>query len=212
MCRNHRVSFLAVMTVFACALGAAQSAGAQTPQEVRIRYNIRDLPGEPLSPVTWTIDLALQEADAAGNSIGWAVNSVTICKLDASGQPENTWLDAAPVVTSADGLWWVQHADPENPARSEFVLPPCIGGTAAAHNPANANMNYYLEGVPYDPSPGTAPFLITAALNYSLHLDGDPLPTDGDDEPVELPPDGGPVVGFRQLSPGDAGWPSPTVI
>jgi hypothetical protein len=171
----------------------AQALGST---ELLVRYNIRETPGDPSSPVIWTIDLALQEKQVDGNYVGWLIDSVTISQPNATGQTESAWTEATPTVNSPDGLWWVEHADPQEPQRAEFAQPPLLEGTAIAQDPQDADLDYYLEGVPYDPPPEGPPFEVTAALDYSFTFVGSSEPEEeGDDEPVDLPPREDPPVG-----------------
>ncbi len=77
------------------------------------------------------------------------------------------------------------------PERSEFVLAPLVSGTATPFDVSDPDLAYSVEGTPYDPSPYRAPFDVTAALDYSLTLDGDQEPVgQGSDEPAEVPKNG----------------------
>jgi hypothetical protein len=191
-----RITQLTAVAAAVLSISHTDSLAEQGPQELTIQYNIRETPGDPSSAVIWTIDLALQEEQVDGNNIGWLIDSVTISQLDAAGQPESVWTDAAPTVNSVGGLWWVEHADPLDPQRSEFAEPPPLEGTATEQEPANAGLDYYLEGVPYDPPPEGPPFTDTAALDYTLMLVGSSDPeAEGDDEPVDIPPDDDPPIG-----------------
>jgi hypothetical protein len=188
------------LRTFVIALAVLVNSGfalaAAAAQEMEVRYNIREVPDDPESAITWTIDLSLQAEEIDGNSIAWSVHSVTICQLDAQEQPESTWVDTSPTVDLPGGQWWVTHADAEDPLVSEFVLPPYIEGIAAMENSASADMSYYLEGAPYDPSPDPPLFAVTAALDYSFSVDGDPpVFKEAVAEPVLIPPDCHPPIG-----------------
>jgi len=185
-----------VVVVAFLGMSHTDSLAEEAPQELTIRYNIRETPSDPSSAVIWTIDLALHEEQVDGNDVGWLTDSITISQLDGAGQPESAWTDVAPTVNSPDGLWWVEHADPQNPQRSEFAQPPLLEGTATEQEPANAGLDYYLEGVPYNPPPEGPLFANTAALDYTFTLAGSPEPeAAGDSETVEIPPDDDPPAG-----------------
>ncbi len=192
MYHSRIAQLTAVVVAF---VGVICSDALAEDKELSVRYNVRETPGDPSSAVIWTIDLALQEKQVDGNDVGWLIDSITISQLNATGQVENTWTELTPTVNSPDGLWWVEHADPQDPKRTEFAQPPLVEGTAIAQDPPDADLDYYLEGVPYEPPP-EPPFEVTAALDYTFTLVGSSEPEgDGDDEPVELPPLDDPPVG-----------------
>ncbi len=170
---HSRIAQLAAIVVaFVGVIHSDALAEATGSEELSIRYNIRETPGDPSSAVIWTIDLALQEEQVDGNDVGWLIDSVTISQLNATGQAANVWTEATPTVNSPDGLWWLEHADPQDPHRSEFAKPPVLESTATAQDPANADLNYYLKGVPYNPPPEGPPFVNTGALAYTFTLVG----------------------------------------
>lgn len=194
---QSRIAQLSAVVVAFANVSHAQSLAQQAGSaELSIRYNIRETPGDPSSAVIWTIDLALQEEQVDGNDVGWLIDSVTISQLNTTGQAENAWTEATPTVNSPDGLWWLAHADPQNPQRSEFAQPPLLESTATAQDPANADLDYYLEGLPYEPPPEGPPFEHTAALDYTFTLVGSSEPESAGDYMVtEILPDDVPPAG-----------------
>lgn len=158
------------------------------------RFDLHETPDNPSSPVLWTIDLLLTEDQTDGNSIGWSIDAVVIRQFDDHGTLLHQWTDNAPDPNTPDGLWWIEHADPEQPVLSEFTEPPWMEGLAVAQPPFVTNLQYYLEGAFEIPTP--PPFENTAALNHELTLNGAGEPeTEGDGVvmevlPTERPPGG----------------------
>jgi len=82
----------------------------------------------------------------------------------------------------------VEHADPDNPVRSDFVEPAPVTDTALADDPADPDLHFDVVGVPYTPPPGGPPYAVTAALDFTFTKDGHTDPDDsGNDEPVDVP-------------------------
>ena len=128
-----------------------------------------------------------------GKSIGMLLAQAILRKADPSWkdflEPHDSFFIGADVFYTylvQNGLWWIKHADPEDPVLSEFLLPPLLEGVAKAEDPGNDDLEYMVEGVTYDPPPGGPPFEPTAALDYQYALVGQKTPPEeGDDEPVE---------------------------
>ena len=84
---------------------------------------------------------------------------VTIRELDANANVVHTWFKTDPFVDTADGLWWIDHADPVSPVISEFLIPPRIADTAPSVNPfTEAALEFDIEGAVYVEPPEGAPF------------------------------------------------------
>lgn len=161
------------------------------PMTGDIEYLIHETPADPNSPVDFRIKLSLESSDQDGDEIGWDITSIEIREV---GDPDAVWVDDDPIVPTEDGLWWVEHDDPNNPQNAEFTMPPRLQGTATAQQYAGDDLDYDFEGKTYTPPEpsGEPPYQITAALDYTFTLVGDNTPiADGEDEPVEVPPDGG---------------------
>lgn len=162
------------------------AARAELPDDQIVEYRVHETPTNPESAVVFAVRLELRAVDSDANGVGW---EITTAKFR---QPDTTWTEDSPYIDSPDGLWWVDHADPNAPEESEFVLPPLLVGTATADDPLDDDLDYDLEGVEYSPPPGEPPYENTGALDYSFTLahEEDPL-EEGDDEPVEVPDDPG---------------------
>lgn len=145
---------------------------ANLPNGRTLTYEVRD--GDSESPLLYEYEMHLTANNVDGGSIGWAVDSVTITKFDAYEQLTGTWIDNAPNVDSADGLWWADHSDPANPVLDEFLASPPIDGTAGT------DMDYEFEG---QGAPATTTSNVLVAL--MLWLQSHPVPdVDYDFEPL----------------------------
>jgi hypothetical protein len=161
------------------------------PYHWTVRYWIHETPADPNSPVAFKIKLSLVSAAGDCTATGWEIAAIEIRQVDPNGGSDQVWTQNDPEVSTADGLWWINHADVSDPQSSEFVLPPHLMGIATAQDPNDADLRYELEGVTYRPPepPGEAPYAVTAATNFELWLVGDPTPIKpGSDEPTETDP------------------------
>ncbi len=179
----------------AVVLAVGVSADALATETDSIRFNLRQDPNDPSSAIIRTIDLDLESHEVDGNDVGWAVVSVKISELDANSQATRVWVDAAPFVGSPDGLWWIEHADPLNPQRSEFTMPPLLRGVVPAEDPADPDLDYSIEGAPYN-APPEPPFEVTAALDYTFTPTDTGVPVSTVlAAPTEIHPDDDPPAG-----------------
>jgi len=183
-----------------CAVGAlflsslvVSAASAQIPPQPvsqTVVYRIHDDPNDPESAIVFTVMLLLELEAADGDSIGWEITKIQFRQPGQNGGADTIWIKPHPDVPTADGLWWVEHADRDNPQLKEFDEPPHLVGTAASQDPSGTDLEYGFEGVSYAPPPGGAPWDPTAALDYDFALVGAPAPLEGGtDEPVEVDDD-----------------------
>lgn len=151
-----------------------------------ISYLIHQNSSSATSPVVFRIILALKDQSRNGNAIGWKIETLKL-RQPQTGGGERTWTKANPTVPTADGLWWITHANAANPVGSEFARPPHLIGTAIADSAGYANMTYDFEGVG---NPTNWPWNITAILDFIFKLVGQSEPEEeGEDEPVEVDDD-----------------------
>jgi hypothetical protein len=169
----------------------ASGASAQLPPEpMDVVYRIHDNPNDPDSAIVFTVMLSLEAQEADENSIGWQITEIRFRQPGQNGDPDTIWIESDPDVPTQDGLWWVDHADRENPQLDEFDEPPHLVGIAAAADPNATDLKYDFEGVGYTPGSGGPPWDVTAALDYKFKLDGQSSPLEsGTDEPVEIDDD-----------------------
>ncbi len=179
------ISLVTTVSVVCLALSSAM-ARADLPPDQTVYYNIREVPTDPDSDVVFIVVLDLTAADSDGDWIGWEIATAEFWQ-PTGAKLYSIWTDNTVDVDSPDGLWWVEHANPDKPDRSEFVLPPWLTGTATAEDPSNDDLDYDFEGVEYTPPPGGPPFEVTGALTYefTLHQASEPL-EEGDAEAVEI--------------------------
>lgn len=181
---RNGASVLTVLLAFCGTLDAR-------PPDYTIQFNLHETAGAPTSANDFLITLGLMIESQDGNSIGWDVIMVTIRKLDENGDVVNTWFKNTPFVDTTDGLWWIEHADPQSPANGEFLIPPRIVDTAPSANPTEPSLVFDIEGALYVAPPDGAPFADTGLLTTWLQEEGNPPPPpnkDETDEPVEVPP------------------------
>ena len=149
-------------------------------------YRIHTVPDDPQSDAAFVVTLTLEEAAREGDSIGWEIRQAD---FEQPGDPNSAWTGAFPTVWSEDGLWWIQHADPDNPTEAEFTEPPWFAGAATAKGATQADLDFVMAGAPYVPGSGGPPHPTTGALDYSFTLAGEATPLkEGEEEPVEVEP------------------------
>lgn len=185
--KNVGLLSLSTLTVF---MLYPESARAQT-LDFTVEYDLRETPGDPNSDITHRVILGLIDDSRDGDNVGWEVAVLTIRELDENGDVRDSWTKDYPTVDTADGLWWIEHADPDEPVMDEFVVLPRIYDTAKALDPGDSDLDFDFEGHVYEEPPGGPPFGTTASLDSFLRLAETPAPPpkkDENDEPVEIPP------------------------
>jgi len=173
-----------------CASLVGVQAASALPPDRNVYFLVRQNPDNPSSPIQYYFTLELTADSQDGNEVGWAVVAFSITEKATLGS-DTVWSLVDPFVDTADGLWWVTHADPDNPVRSEFTLPVRVADTAVAEDPSDDDLDFDMAGVDYTPPPEGAPYEVTAALDFSLKRSStppdDPPDDSGDDEPVDTP-------------------------
>ncbi|MCG8406726.1 MAG: hypothetical protein MI923_16140 [Phycisphaerales bacterium] len=175
-----------------CALMIVVIVGSQyalaLPTDRTIIYEIHETPSDPKTTVAWTVELELKAADStSADDIGWEIQVIRI--TDEGAQAE--WCEVNPYENGGDNLWWLSHADGNNPTVEEFTEPPLIQGTATN---ATNDLDYDFEGTVYTPPapPQQPPYPVTSLLCYTFHIVGEPDPeADEDDEPADTNDDAG---------------------
>jgi len=165
--------------------GCGATALTQLPPDQAVTFKMRSDPADPNSSVDFEVTLGLTAAEVDVDSAGWTIREIEFFKPGVGGARDRRWIVASPHVPSADGLWWVSHADVAAPEVSEFSLPPDLDGFASALNPVDEDLHYVLVGDPDTPPAGGAPSLYTASLGYAMALPPPEDPPPVDDEPVE---------------------------
>ena len=158
------------------------------PPDYTLQFDLHETVGVPLSNKDFLVTMGLMKDQQDGDSIGWRVQVVTIREVNGFGEVVETWFTTDPDVDTADQLWWIAHADPDNPVNSEFLIPPLIFGTAGHVNPTEPALYFGFEGAVYVAPPGGPPFTDTLALTTLLQEEDNPTPKKEEtDEPVEMP-------------------------
>ena len=150
-------------------------------------FSIFEDPEDPQSDLVLKVYLVLHAVDSSPTAVAWDVTKVVITEPDI-GSGETAWADLSPSVDTCDGLWWIKHADLENPKIYEFVLPPLVEGTAVEQGSCNPDdADYEFEGTVYVVPPHRAepPYGTTGALNNLFWIVGESQPLlDILDQPV----------------------------
>lgn len=183
--QRFHIGPLGVMSFLAATTGFHANAAA-VPQDRTQFYFMHSTPGDLESPIKWAIALRITAQQTDDSLVGWHINSIEITQYDSDGGITDRWTLDAPIVETSDGLWWVNHDDPESPIESEFTQPPVIKDDLIAIDPETPDLFVYLKGVPFEQG-GDPPYNgHVAALTYQFALDSEPEPTgEGESEPVE---------------------------
>ena len=170
------------LLVFA-ALASIVGGAAATVEARDVIYTIHTIPSDPNSPVAFVVTLSLQEVVQDDDLVGWGI---TAARFEQPDDPAMVWTDTSARFSTADGLWWIHHKDPNNPVSHDFVMPPKLAGVAKAQA-AVPDLTYDLIGVMRPPSLSAPPYETTAGLTYTFKLVGatEPL-AEGEEEPVRV--------------------------
>lgn len=169
--------------------GGSQAQAAMTVDtEIKIVYRIHQTPGDPQTPVVFTITATLERISTVGSQVAWHAGVLQFRKKGTGGAPDKIWEAYDVPADTTDDLWWVTHANTNTPVASEFKLPPRYLGTAEPIAQSTYDLDFDFRGRTYTPPQGGAPYTITAGMNYELDTAIGPEIPPGTDEPVELPP------------------------
>lgn len=168
----------------ALALGCAGVALGDPPAVWCVQFTLHETPSDPNSPVTFVIELDLASDEVNGSAVGWAVTRVQIQREDEQTSTVYTWSDETPVVGTQDGLWWLTHADPNDPRIEEFTQPPALAGTGVETYQEQPDLDYDLEGHTYTPPepPAQPPYAVTALLDWRLQYADEQEPVSEEDQ------------------------------
>lgn len=99
-----------------CALtltGLFASQAWALPADRTISYKIHETPSDPQTAVDWTVELDLKAASSKGaNDIGWEIQEI---RITDEGTQAVEWCEVNPYSNPSDNLWWLAHADGNNP-------------------------------------------------------------------------------------------------
>ena len=178
-----------ILAVGASVLMMYSGAMALPPDRV-VHIAIHQNPENPNSRVQYYLSYSITAEEQDGDWIGWEIETFTITEKALLGS-DTVWDVDDPDVGTTDGLWWVEHDDPDNPVRADFVEPAPVADTAVANDPADPDLDFDVVGVPYTAPPEGPPYEITGAISFAFSTTPDPNdpPDDGgDDEPVDNGP------------------------
>jgi len=163
---------------------AIATQAQQLPPDYLVQYSIREVAGDPNSPIAWTVTLELTALERQGDDIRWHVHQADIREIGT----HTTWRLVDPRVDTASGDWWVQHVDADTPAAGDFIVPPETSGCAADVAQLEDDLDFSFVG---SEQATTVPI-----LTYSFHVESEPQPRkEGEDEEIDpaqsKPSDGG---------------------
>ncbi len=172
---------------FLFAVSTTMAMGQTQPPEIQcISLIFHTIPNNPQSGVSLVVTLLMTPVAVDGNSVGWGIDAAIFARPIEGGEWRNWQSGPIEVNDSADGLWWVNHADISAPAESEFTVLPALAGWGEPEAPGDAELLFVIEssetGAPADPN---APYALQTAYGWYYFTDGD-LEVDGDEDPVEV--------------------------
>jgi hypothetical protein len=182
-----RISYKLIrgLSVLLGLLAAAGSAHPTNAEFVTVSYSIFEEPENPLSPEVFRVVVTLDEYSRAGETIGWNVVQVECRKF---GGTTLSWIGVAPEVDTADGLWYVTHADADVPTAADFTTPPVISGTGDSQQIGGADLEFQFRGAMYI-APASGPhYSTTAALDYEFNSDNQAMIPPATQRPAWLRP------------------------
>lgn len=158
----------------------------QPPEFQSISFIFHTVPSDPQSSVSLVVTLLMTPVAVDGNDVGWGIDAASFARPIESGGWRQWQSGPIEVNDSADGLWWVTHADISAPADSEFTLLPALAGWGEPETLGDAELLFVIEaaetGTPGDPE---APYAMQTAYGRYFFTDGD-IEVDGDEDPVEV--------------------------
>ncbi len=182
MTGNKLLATLVAMIVLGTGFSEAK---ADLPGNRTIKYYIRQTPSDPQSDIIWSVELDLKAEDSIGESVGWQIGALHVKDHDTSHVPLRSWTKTSPQVNTADGLWWVDHADHMDPLASEFDVTPLLEGTSIATREEDADLEYSFEGDIYGGNPTYGDKVSGLTFSFIFPEEVDPE-EEGDDEPGEI--------------------------
>lgn len=167
--------------------GGSQAYAATAWESVKVEYRIHETPGNPATPVAFTITMILDRVSTTGNQVAWHAGHIQFRKKGTGGASDIVWNAYDVDAETTDGYWRITHANASAPLTSEFLLPPQFVGVASAVIGANGELDFDFRGRAYTPPQGGAPYDKTGGMTYDLDCAvGPDIP--GSDQPVEVPP------------------------
>lgn len=158
-------------------VGSTSRSVLALPPPLTVGFEVHENPGVSTSPLQFTVSLSLSATDQKDGLIAWQVTQARFVEAGTSGR---IWSVSNPTITTADHLWWVQHANSNAPAAVDFRAPPLIEGSAAPVSGTSESLSFSFQGSSSAPAN-------SAAANYSFHTLSGTIATSGDDdEPIVI--------------------------
>ncbi len=173
MMRSSVQALLVLAAVAVC----GSSAWALPPDQI-VTYSFRETPSDPQSDVLITMELYVSARSQSGDDITWKITELHFVET-ASG---DSWTKSAPNLSD----WVVTHADPNNPAASDFTDPPAMTGTAAADQVINDDLDYDLTLGTCDTTCQSMYGGRVIAAEYSFVAGTTVIAEEEEEEPVEV--------------------------
>lgn len=173
-------------------LAAAFSSATLAQSDFHVTYVQRFDSGDPGSPVSMQVDIALERAETSSTATKWLPTSVSVQHFDLNGGLVGEWVDDAPIVTTPDGLWAVVHAT-ETPKAGEFDESPPILGVGVSTGVDATPVAYRLQaarlltGIVTAPDGGAARLRVEEDFGNNVPPPPPP-PVGEDEEEVEISP------------------------
>jgi hypothetical protein len=214
---KHRilfVSLIAIVAVVSLAIGSAAiptedpkpeakpiAKHSMLPDTCFVSIHVYETRDDPETPEVVTFVLELKPDHQDGNEVAWGVDEVkVILRHDSGAQDDETFIDSSPTVATGDGLWTVEHDDPNAPTIEEFAQSPLISGHAVGPSSKEldyrANLNGQLGGGQH--SARRSMYFVAVGFGYCIanaiceechscctqpcEADDEPAEIDGDDE------------------------------
>ena len=185
MTNAKTMTLLLAAVVCAAGSGIAQAA---LPADIDVVYYLRETPSNPESDILYRIGFELTAVSQDGDFVAWKIAELTIIELGVTALDDRVWVEVEPDLSAYEGVWWVEHANPEKPVVAEFADVPYFDGLATAEDPNDADMEYELKAGYCDASCQAMYDGSVTAMNYRLRLEGedDPEAEEEDFEPIEI--------------------------
>jgi hypothetical protein len=143
------------------ALQAALGLALALPPDQVVVYDIKSDSSNPSSTTVIRLTLKLHAVQQVDDQIAWQVLECWV-RHPTVGSPDEVWLESLPAVGTSDGLWWVQHANPAEPAVTDFTAVPLISGRGTRVGGQGDDLDYAFEGTsepPPSPPALTEPYV-----------------------------------------------------
>ena len=174
-----------VLCLFALTVPNSASAQEELPPNQSVRISIHVDPEDSESPIQFVVTMSLSAQSKVESEIAWSVDSVRIEQYASNGDQIDAWYEFAPAVSTGDGYWRINHANPLSPDISEFSVPPEVTGFAESEFTSGDYLDYRVLGKIAN-SNVEKPYGSTFFADYSFWKLSDSEPLDeGEDKPVE---------------------------